>query len=147
MLTNHLCCVMIHTPLCWKRKNISTNENSGATNVSSPLLCICKYFICHPNTKLEAFDVGILHRQSNQRHLAILYLLQLFLPLLVRKNRSKLTEQLCHKVYFSYSCSVFLSFFFILTSVSSKLISSRNKSCSSSTLPSNATEIHLSLLI
>ena len=36
------------------------------TDVSSPLLCFCVYFCCHPHAKLEALDVGILLRQSDQ---------------------------------------------------------------------------------
>ncbi len=41
-------------------------EQRGTTNVSSPLLCICVYFCCHPNAKLETVDVGVLLRQSDQ---------------------------------------------------------------------------------
>ncbi len=36
------------------------------TIASSPLLCICVYFCCHPYTELETFYKGVLLRQSDQ---------------------------------------------------------------------------------
>ena len=66
MLTNRLCCVLIHASSLYRqRKNISINANSGGD--SSPLLCICVYFCCHPNANLETLYEGIFLRQSDQR--------------------------------------------------------------------------------
>ena len=66
------------------------------TNVLSPLLYICIYFCCHPHTELEALDEGILLRQSNQRELAVFYLLQLLLLLFSREHGSKFIKKLRH---------------------------------------------------
>ncbi len=52
-------------------------------DVSSPLLCICKYFCCHLHAKLVAFDEGVFLRQSDQRKPAVLDLRQLIFLLFV----------------------------------------------------------------
>ena len=41
--------------------------NSGETNASSPLMCVCKYFRYHLHAELETLDVGVAFGQSYQR--------------------------------------------------------------------------------
>ena len=47
-------------------------RTAGETDISTPLMCIYIYFCCHLNAELEAFGVGVLLRQSDQRSLAVL---------------------------------------------------------------------------
>ncbi len=81
MITNRLCRVLIHVPrseVLAEKEYSDKCEQRGRPDVSTPLLCICVYFGCHPNANLETLYEGVLLRESNQRKLAVLNLLQLF---------------------------------------------------------------------
>ena len=99
VLTNRLCRVFIHTPrseLLAEEEYLDKRKQRGRPDVSTPLLCICVYFGCHPNANLETLYEGVLLRESNQRKLAVFNLLNLLLLLFGCEYGSKFIKQPCH---------------------------------------------------